>query len=123
MPNPKIITWFDIPAEDINRAVGFYNNVLGMALHVVDFNGISMAMFSENPEITSGAIVQTEYNSPSETGSTVYFWVDDLDGTISKVEGFGGVILQPKTMISEEHGFYSLIKDTEGNRVGLHGMS
>jgi predicted enzyme related to lactoylglutathione lyase len=123
MPDSKIITWFDIPAEDINRAVSFYNNVLGTSLQVIDFNGINMAMFSENPNITSGAIVQSDFNNPSETGSTVYFWVDDLDGTLSKVEGAGGIILQPKTKINDEHGFYGLIKDTEGNRVGLHGIS
>ncbi len=123
MPNPKLITWFDIPAEDINRAVSFYNKVLGSDLQVMDFNGINMAMFSEDKAITSGAIVQSDFNSPSETGSTVYFWVDDLDGTISKVEGAGGVVLQSKTKISDEHGFYGLIKDSEGNRVGLHGMN
>ena len=123
MPDAKVITWFDIPAEDINRAVNFYNNVFGTSLQVMDFNGINMAMFSDNQNITGGAIVQTDFNSPSETGTTVYFFVDDLDGTLSKVDGAGGIILQPKTMISEEHGFYGLIKDSEGNRVGLHGMS
>ena len=123
MSASKLITWFDIPAGDINRAVGFYNAVLGTDLQIMDFNGINMAMFSDNPEITGGAIVETEYNSPSETGSTVYFFVDDLDGTLSKVEGAGGIVLQPKTKISDEHGFYGLIKDSEGNRVGLHGMS
>lgn len=123
MPDSKIITWFDIPAEDINRAVSFYNNVLGTSLQVIDFNGIDMAMFSENPKITSGAIVQSDFNNPSETGTTVYFWVDDLDGTLSKVEGAGGIILQRKTKINDEHGFYGLIKDTEGNRIGFHGIS
>ena len=123
MSNAGVITWFDIPVGDINRAVGFYDTVLGISLQIMDFNGINMAMFSDNFEMTNGALVESEYNSPSETGSTVYFPVSDLDGALAKVEGAGGSVLQPKTKISDEYGFYGLIKDTEGNRVGLHGMS
>ena len=47
MPDSKIITWFDIPARDINRAVGFQNAVLGTNLQVMDFNGIEMAIFND----------------------------------------------------------------------------
>ena len=120
MPNPKLVTWFDLPAKDINRAVKFYNDVLGVGLEVIDFQGISMAMFTDNPELTGGAIVESEYNAPSDTGTTIYFVVDDVEETLAKVEEAGGKIVMPKTQISEEYGFYGHLIDSEGNKVGLH---
>ena len=121
MPNKKIITWFDIPAIDIQRAVGFYNKVLGLSLEVVEKGGHTIALFSENPEITGGSITQSETNSPADGGTIVYFFVDDLDGTLSRIENAGGKIVKPKAEITNEHGFYAIINDTEGNRIGLHG--
>jgi predicted enzyme related to lactoylglutathione lyase len=32
----------------------------------------------------------------------------------------GGTVYQPKTQISEEHGFMAVFIDSEGNRVALH---
>ena len=122
MPKAKIVTWFDIPAKDINRAVKFYNDVLGTGLQVMDFQGMNMAMFTDDPELTSGAIVEAEYNSPSDSGTTIYFFVDDVESALAKVEGAGGKVVMPKTMINEEYGFYGIMLDTEGNRIGLHSM-
>ena len=36
--------------------------------------------------------------------------------------GFGGKIVMPKTLISEQIGHIALFMDTEGNRVGMHSM-
>ena len=42
-----------------------------------------------------------------------------LDAIVGRVEQAGGKVEQPKTSIGE-HGFIALIRDTEGNVVGLH---
>jgi hypothetical protein len=52
----------------------------------------------------------------------VYFSVEDIEGTLSKVNGHGGKTLQPKMGIGE-HGFIGLFEDTEGNRLGLHSRT
>ena len=122
MANATIVSWFDIPAKDINRAVKFYNDVLGINIQVMDFQGMNMAMFTDNPEVTGGAIVEAEHNEPSNNGTTVYFVVDDVASTLDKVEAAGGQIVQPKTQINEEYGYFGLILDSEGNRVGLHSF-
>ena len=121
MPNKKIITWFDIPAADIQRAVKFYNKVLGVSLEVVEKGGHTIALFSGNPGITGGSITQSRNNIPADGGTIVYFFVDDLDGDLLRVENAGGKIVQPKAEITDEHGYFGIINDTEGNRIGLHG--
>jgi predicted enzyme related to lactoylglutathione lyase len=42
-----------------------------------------------------------------------------LDAVIARVEAAGGSVVQGKTDISP-HGFVAIIRDTEGNLVGLH---
>jgi len=121
MPDSKVITWFDIPASDIHRAVGFYNSVLGVSLEVVEKGGHTIALFSENPNVTGGSITLSETNIPANGGTVIYFFVDDLDGVLSRVEPAGGKIVQPKAEIMDEHGYFGIINDTEGNRIGLHG--
>jgi len=119
----KVISWFEIPALDLERAVKFYNEVLGTDLKTVDFQGMNMAIFTDDPKLTSGAITQSDHNSPSSIGVTIYFKVDDVANCIEKVETAGGKVLIGKTLINEEHGYYGIILDSEGNKVGLHSLS
>lgn len=119
----KVISWFEIPALDLERAVKFYNEVLGTDLQIVDFQGMNMAMFTDDPQLTSGAITQSDHNSPSSVGVTIYFKVDDVSNCIEKVETAGGKVLIGKTLINEEHGYYGIMLDSEGNKVGLHSSS
>ncbi len=42
-----------------------------------------------------------------------------MDAILARVAGAGGAVVLPRTSIGQ-HGFIALIKDTEGNRVGLH---
>ena len=47
---------------------------------------------------------------------------DDLQVSLNRVEGAGGHVLIPKTLISPEVGYFAQFLDTEGNRVGLYSM-
>ena len=38
---------------------------------------------------------------------------------LAKIEDKGGQIINNKTKISDEHGYYALFKDTCGNYMGL----
>ncbi|WP_423814724.1 VOC family protein, partial [Pseudomonas viridiflava] len=60
---------------------------------------------------------------PGTGGTRVYLNVEgQLDAVLDRVPNAGGVILQPRTEIAP-HGFIALIKDSEGNSVGLHSVS
>ena len=52
-----------------------------------------------------------------------YFAVDDIDATLSAVEKAGGKILNPKTLITEEYGYYATFSDPDGNVIGLSSKS
>ncbi|MBI5759930.1 MAG: VOC family protein [Planctomycetales bacterium] len=116
------IHWFEITALDLNRAVRFYNQVLGINIESMDFMGCQMAMFPCGNGGVSGALIKHENLKPGTDGTCVYFdGGDDLAGPLGRVEAAGGTVILPKMAIGE-HGFCAQFIDSEGNRVGLHSM-
>jgi predicted enzyme related to lactoylglutathione lyase len=117
------ITWFELPAADLDRAVDFYRAVLQAEIRKEIFGKMPNGIFvtASRAEVT-GALVQGEGYVPSSTGAVVYLNArtpDDLDQILARVEPSGGKVILPKTDIGEP-GFIALILDSEGNRVGLH---
>ena len=116
------VVWFEIPVKDLNRAVKFYSQVLGVEVQPVEAGPNKMAFFPFAPGVASGALVESKENSPNEKGTLVYLnGGDDLSLPLKRVDVAGGKILQGKTGIGD-HGFIAIFKDTEGNRVALHSM-
>ncbi len=117
------INWFEIPAGDIDRAVKFYSTIMGFAIYVDTIMGSQMGFFPAEKGEISGAVISGDGYEPGERGTLVYLnGGDDLENVLSKVEGASGKVIQPKTKISDEHGFYALFLDSEGNKVGLHSL-
>jgi predicted enzyme related to lactoylglutathione lyase len=52
-------------------------------------------------------------------GTLVYFICTDCAVEESRVVGAGGSVERPKFSIGP-YGFIALVKDTEGNLIGLH---
>ena len=116
-----VITWFEIPATNFERAVGFYNQVFGTDLEISGTPTHRMAFFPENRLGIGGAVVCGEGSVPNSTGSLIYFDCGaDLDAVLAKVQLAGGLVQMEKTLISEELGHYALSLDSEGNRIALH---
>lgn len=85
--------------------------------------GMQMTFFpAENMNgKVSGALVQGPMHVPGMEGVKIYFNGNpDLADALSRVEGAGGKITMPKTLINEETGYMAFIIDTEGNSIGLH---
>ena len=120
------ISWFEIPATDLNRAQQFYETIFGTSLTALDLPNIKMRMFPlENIMDVGGAIVDSGgFHKPSATdGPLIYLNANpDLQIVLDKVEAAGGKIMVPKTMISPEYGFMAVIIDTEGNRIAFHSL-
>jgi len=116
-----VLNWFDIPATNFDRAVTFYETVLGISLIRENMLGAQLAMFPAQPGETTGAILAREGVTPGTTGSTIYLKAgDDLSVALSRVGKAGGKVLHPKTFIKEGWGYFAIILDSEGNSVGLH---
>ena len=121
------ISWFEIPATDLDRAQKFYESIFGISLIPMDLPNIKMRMFPLDDMNTGigGAVVDSGgFHKPSATdGPLIYLNGNpDVQLVLDKVEGAGGSVMVPKTEISPEYGFMAVIIDTEGNRIGLHAV-
>ena len=125
MIQKNAISWFEIPAEDLNRAQKFYEEVFEVTLTPLDLDNIRMRMFPlEDPASgVGGALCHSPgfYKPSMSDGPLIYLNANpDVQKILDRVESAGGKILVPKTEISKEYGFMAVISDTEGNRIGLH---
>ena len=119
----NILNWYEIPANDLDRAVTFYESLLEIKIHTQDNNGMKMGYMPQEGESIGGAIMAGPGQTPSGSGVTIYFkGGSDLATLLARVEPAGGEILMPKTLISHQIGHIALFHDTEGNRIGLHSM-
>ena len=121
------ISWFEIPATNLDRASEFYETIFGISLIPMDLSDIKMRMFPVEDQMADigGAIVDSGgFHKPSATdGPLIYLNGNpDVQKVLDKVEAAGGSIMMPKTEISPEYGFMAVIIDTEGNRIGLHNI-
>lgn len=117
----KVISWVEIPATDMERAINFYNALLGLDLKLLDFGEEKMACFPND----EGAISQSPGFKPSKNGVLVSLnMADNLDAALRTVQEKGGSVLKQKTRIEAEgRGYFAIFVDCEGNRMGLYGDS
>jgi predicted enzyme related to lactoylglutathione lyase len=114
------VSWFEIPAIDFQQAVHFYNHIFGidMAQNRTDVN--AMAFFPVTSGI-GGAVIAGPGSIPSDTGPLIYLnGGKDLNNVLNKVEEVGGRIVMPKTLISEDAGYFAIFIDSQGNKLALH---
>ena len=120
------ISWFEIPSTDLERATKFYETIFGVQLIAMDTPNIRMRLFPlEDMSGIGGAVVDSGgFHKPSLTdGPLIYLNGNpDVQLILDKVEAAGGKIMVPKTEISPEYGYMTVIIDTEGNRIGLHSV-
>lgn len=129
MSQNNVVGWCEIYVDDMERAVAFYETMLGCTLTKMDdptASGMQMMSFPQEEDYTSrygapGALVKMDGFGPGAGGTIVYFGVEDCAVEEARVSGAGGEVIQPKKSIGE-YGSMSLCKDTEGNVFGLHSM-
>ncbi|UJR84796.1 VOC family protein [Sandaracinus amylolyticus] len=122
MSNPKsVLTWFEIPCADIDRAARFYEAMTGTTLRREVFMGVPHAIFASSKDVdVGGTLVADPNNAPSGRGTVVYLDArGELDAWLTRAEQAGGTIALGATSIGAL-GTIAFVIDTEGNRVGLH---
>jgi len=123
----SVVSWFEIPAADLERATKFYETLFGVELIVMDMLNIRMRTFPVADmmnHITGALIEASDFHKPSsKDGVLIYLNANpDVQLVLDKVEAAGGKIILPKTEIAPEYGFMAIIIDTEGNRIGFHSI-
>lgn len=125
----NILGWFEIPVNNMDRAVKFYETVFGFKLQRQKMDALDMAWFpwKEGVSGAPGSLVHNEefYTPSDQQGVLIYLTTPsgDLDKDLEKVEKAGGKTIIPKKQISEEYGYMAVILDSEGNRIALHASA
>jgi len=123
MPN---IAYFEIPADNVDRAKHFYKNLLGWKIEPIKTPTLDLKSTEamEYREMTLGEPTLGTINMGGlyrrEKNETIrhYVMVDDIDAVLANVERLGGKIVVKKHMMKGV-GLLSIIRDTEGNEFGV----
>ena len=119
------ITWFEIPARDIDRAQRFYEALLGTTLRRETIGPSTLAVFAGAEDGVGGCLQAGPTSAqPMTQGTLVYLDASpSLDAALLRAAELGGQVATPRTALPPGMGFFAHIMDTEGNRVGLHALA
>ncbi len=114
MSNPVgSICHLEIFATDVEVSGKFYQDLFGWKITMLD-NGW---MLWDDPAGLGGDFVTS--GTPIPKSTTFYISVDDIPTALERVVKLGGIVVQEKTDIGHDYGFYALILDPAGNHIGL----
>lgn len=120
------VAWAEIPVTDFDRAKKFYSAIFDFDMPEMEMAPHRMGFLLSDMENggVGAAIVKGPDYVPTTKGCKVYLsGGSDLNTVLNRVAAAGGKVLQEKTIITPEFGFYATFADTEGNHVSLHSMA
>ena len=105
-----------VPVTDLDRAVAFYEGVLGVPL---SFRFPGNAFFDAHG-------VRLYLATPTEPGftgvATLYFRVEDVTGTLELLESRGAIIRERPVIVfgTDDYDLWlAFVTDPDGNNIGL----
>jgi uncharacterized protein len=117
------VVHFEIPADDVERAQGFYRDAFGWEINPMpEFNYAMVTttpadetgMPAERGAINGGMLArQGPITSP-----VITIGVDDIDAALARVEQLGGKTVLARQAVGDM-GFTAYFADPEGNLLGL----
>ena len=119
------IAYFEIPADNVDRAKHFYHALLGWKIAPTKTPmDPAMVKTMEYQDINTGDPKEGTmsmggmYKRQMGEGIMNYVVVDDIDKVLARVEKLGGKIIRPKWEIPSV-GMVAIIADSEGNGIGI----
>lgn len=110
------ICWFDIPADDPQRAKKFYSSLFGWKIEKFPGAEDYWRIDTGGPDGTpDGGLITRKHPEHSITN---YVAVSSADKSAAKVEKLGGTICKPKTAVPQL-GYFVICRDTEDNEFAL----
>jgi predicted enzyme related to lactoylglutathione lyase len=115
---PASIVWFEIPADDVDRAKNFYSALFGWKIE--RFPGAAGKAYwhintGGGDETPDGGMMERQH---PEHVITNYINVASVDQAAAKAEKLGGKICMPKTAVPQM-GYFVVCQDTENNMFAL----
>lgn len=118
------VGWFEIYVQDLERAKAFYQNTFQVKLERLPSAEPELWVFPMGNDLPgcTGALAKMKGKDSGAGGILIYFGCADCAVEAARAVQHGGRIHKEKSSIGN-HGFISLVYDTEGNMIGLHSMA
>ena len=119
-PTAASIVWFEIPADNVERAKKFYGELFGWKIE--KFPGLTDYWHIDTgggDRTRDGGLIARKH---PEQPITNYIAVASVDEAAAKVEKLGGKICKPKTAVPQM-GYFVICQDTENNMFALWEMN
>lgn len=129
------IIWFEIPVENLDRAIRFYSTMLATTIEKQMLLDKPYGIFKRENTGIGGVLVKKENTQPG-SGVILFFYVNVLSDAIEAACSAGGKLITPKTLIKQtdekgnrtiaqnlidnQIGYYAELIDSEGNRISLY---
>ena len=114
------IVWFEIPADNPERAKKFYGSLFGWNIKLfpgmTEYWHIDTGGGDDTPD--GGMIARKHPEQPI----TNYISVKSVTKSMAKVEKLGGKVCMSKTAVPQM-GYFAICQDTENNMFALWEMS
>jgi hypothetical protein len=125
MAMPKVVH-FEIPADDLDRAKGFYGSVFGWQLQSMPMEGGEYTIVMTTPVdpetqmplepgAINGGMMKRDERTPAPV---ITIDVEGIDDALKQIQAEGGSTVTPRTPIPGM-GAFAYFKDPEGNVLGL----
>ncbi len=105
-----------VPVSDVERAAGFYEQVLGLPLL---FKYPGTAFFdAEGVRLYLARPTEADF----EGRATIYFRVDDVTGTLERLEAAGATVRERPEIAHRDEAYdlwLAFVQDLDGNNIGL----
>ncbi|HXD91609.1 MAG TPA: VOC family protein [Bacteroidia bacterium] len=128
------IVWFEIPVKNLDRAITFYSQLLGITITRHKLYQTEYGIFDKKNTGISGSL-KVDENKVGK-GVNLFFFVNVLSDAIDIALACGGKIVLEKAllkqvdahgktvlahnMIDNQVGYYAEILDSEGNQISLY---
>lgn len=114
------IVWFEVPADNPERAKKFYGELFGWKIEKfpgpMEYWHIDTGGGDDTPD---GGLMKRQQ---PQQGITNFVGVSSVDEYMAKVQKLGGKICVPKSPVPEM-GYFAVCNDTEGNTFALWEMN
>ena len=118
--NSSNIVWFEIPADNVERARKFYGDLFGWKIEKfpgpMEYWHIDTGGGDDTPD---GGLMARKHREHTITN---YVNVASVDDSAAKVEKLGGRICMPKTAVPGM-GYFVICQDPENNMFALWEMN
>ena len=112
-----MIKWFEIPADDLERAKRFYTELFGWMIEEfpAPFRKDFLLIRTEDLNTFFGGLTKRQDHSQTAVN---YINVTCTEKYIKKIEPLGGKVLVPKTAVPGM-GYFAVCQDTEKNAFAI----